>query len=104
MLRLLLRLVPLLLLLATSSTFTASDRALASSSLISMTPEPPISYAPSYSDWTPCQPDEGGLTRTEWAACSTAYNLDRLRGFVTVALFLLLAVGTATFLVLALRR
>lgn len=100
LLRSMLRLLPLLLVAV--FTFTES-RSLASPEPPSTTLAPTSSYEPSFSDWTPCQPETGGLTLTEWAACSTAYNTDRARSFTTVSLFIIAAFTVGSFLLLARR-
>lgn len=64
---------------------------------------PPPSYEPNFSEWTPCS-DAESLTRSEWANCSTAYTVDRMRGNLTVGLWLLVGLSTATFLLTAVRR
>lgn len=67
------------------------------------TPPPSESFAPNFSEWTPCS-DADSLTRSEWANCSTAYNTDRMRERTTSILFVLLAFVVATFLLAAFRR
>lgn len=60
--------------------------------------------SPNYEAFEPCTPLDSTVSRSEWAECSTAYNLDKMRQTVTVGLFLLLILVTAIFLVVAMRR
>lgn len=64
---------------------------------------PPPSFERNFDAWTPCSDGEP-LTLEEWTSCSSAYNTDRLRANTSVALWLLVALGTATFLLTAIRR
>lgn len=108
-LRLLLRLGRLLLPLVVLCIFTDSGRASASpepeptTTTTTSTLPPSPTWVGSFGDWTPCE-DRPSLTTQEWAACSTAYNVDRLRQFVTVTLFVLSSVVVAGSLAVLLRR
>lgn len=62
-------------------------------------PEP--SPAVTYTSWSPCEAVTEADGAQVWAACSTAYNVDRTRQMVTVVGFVLIALAVATFLVLA---
>lgn len=56
---------------------------------------------PAYDEWTPCT--SSTVTVDQWANCSTAYNIDRMRQTVTVGLYLLVALGVVVVLLVAFR-
>ena len=85
----------------TTTTTTVEET---TTSLPPTTTTSPSGVLPSYDSFDPCTPQDSTVSLSEWAACSTAYNTDKMRQTVTVALFLLVALTTGLFLVLALRR
>lgn len=101
----------LIFTLATGSTIEAKNgpsRAHASAVRSTMptrilTVSPPPSFEPNFDGWTPCS-DAESLTLSEWANCSTAYNVDRMRSNLTVGLWVLVVLATATFVLTAIRR
>jgi len=52
--------------------------------------------AEDYTTFDRCNPEPPTLTTQEWAACSAAYNVDRLRSEVAVVSFLVLLLLAAT--------
>lgn len=63
--------------------------------------EPPavVTFPANFDTWEPCETSES-LTLIEWSSCSQAYNVDRTRSLLAIALVLIVGLLIAIWLAL----